>query len=93
MKLKILVACAVTAAALPFAASWAQPVPTGPQGTNPNLTQPVGFLTFAEIDTNGDGVISREEYLVVERMRPGTLPGSRPLRGPSMDTNPPVPAP
>jgi hypothetical protein len=92
MKVKTLVACAITASALPFA-SWAQSVPTGPQGTSLSIAEPVAFLTFAQVDTNGDGFISREEYAVVERIRPGTIPGSGPLTGPSFDTNPPVPAP
>ena len=92
MKVKTLIACAVTASALPLA-SWAQSVPTGPQGTYLSVTEPGALLTFAQMDANGDGVISREEYAVLERMRPGTMPGAGPLRGHSADTNPPVPAP
>jgi hypothetical protein len=88
MKVKTLIACAVTASALPLASSWAQQ-PTGPQGTQPYGTGPVMVMSFAQLDVNGDGVISREEYLIAEQR----APRSGPYQGFSADTNPPVPAP
>ena len=60
MKIKTLVACAATAAALPITASWASE-PTGPQGTflwNNTYRGPA----FATLDRNGDGIITREEH-------------------------------
>ena len=62
MKLRTLLAIAATAAAaVPLAASWAGE-PTGPQGTflwnNTTYYGP----SFATLDRNGDGIITRDEY-------------------------------
>jgi hypothetical protein len=91
MKAKTLVACAITASALPLASAWAA-IPTGPQGTDLGIVTPVVIPTFAELDVNRDGVISREEYRIVPAAKPGSMPGAGPLVGPSWATNPPAPA-
>ena len=85
MKTKTLVACAFAAAALPLTPAWATQ-PTGPQGTQ--LYGP-RQQNFAEVDRNGDGVITPDEYRAAERRAParGAYDGF------SADTNPPVPAP
>lgn len=75
MKAKTLIACAFAAAALPPGSSWATQ-PTGPQGTG---WYRYDAATFAQLDRNGDGVISRDEYPFYS--------------GHSADTNPPAPAP
>ena len=87
MKTKTLVACATVAAAL-ATPSWATQ-PTGPQGTQLYGQRPGTMLTFAELDLNGDGVISPDEYRAAERLAPTR--GA--YNGFSADTNPPVPAP
>jgi hypothetical protein len=88
MKVKTLFACAITASVLPLASSWATQ-PTGPQGTQPYGNGQRVVMSFTQLDVNRDGVISREEYLIVERR----APQAGPYDGFSADTNPPVPAP
>lgn len=85
MKAKTLIVCATAAVALPLSSAWATQ-PTGPQGTG--WLQ--GALTFAQLDRNGDGVISREEFTAAEQR--GNTRGFA-YSGHSADTNPPVPAP
>lgn len=85
MKAKTLIVCAATAVALPLGSAWATQ-PTGPQGTG--WFQ--GALTFAQLDRNRDGVISRDEFAAVEHR--GDTRGFA-YSGPSADTNPPVPPP
>jgi hypothetical protein len=90
MKAKTLIACAFAVSTAPLA--WGQGAqPTGPQGTQLWASRPAAAMTFAQLDTNGDGVISREEYRVLEQRAPGSGPGSAPYSGFSADTNPPVP--
>lgn len=88
MKAKTHIACAITAGALPVASSWAAQ-PTGPQGTQLYGARHAAVMTFAQLDTNRDGVISRDEYVLAERRAPAT--GI--YQGHSADTNPPAPAP
>ena len=85
MKTKTLVACAFAAAALPSTPSWATQ-PTGPQGTQLYGQRQ---LSFADVDLNGDGVITPDEYRAAERRAP--VRGA--YNGFSADTNPPAPAP
>jgi hypothetical protein len=89
MKAKTLIACAVTASALPLAAIAQNAQPSGPQGTQLYGNRQVLIMTFAQLDTNHDGVISREEYLIAEQRAPRVGP----YQGFSADTNPPAPAP
>lgn len=87
MKMKTLIACAATAAALPLTTAWATQ-PTGPQGIDWWGHSGVGF---AQMDRNGDGMISREEYATADQR--GVTGRARVYSGPSAETNPPVPAP
>lgn len=60
MKVKSMLAMAITAAAVPLTASWATE-PTGPQGTflwNNTYRGPA----FATLDLNRDGIVTRDEY-------------------------------
>jgi hypothetical protein len=91
MKMKTAIACAFAASALPLASAWAT-MPTGPQGTDLDIATQVVIPTFAMLDVNSDGVISREEYLVMQVPKPASMPGTGPLVGPSWLTNPPAPA-
>ena len=85
MKVKTIVVLA-SAAALPLGAAWAVQ-PTGPEGTG---WYGYNAPSFATLDRNGDGVISRDEHASAGDTRSSR---SGPYSGPSWETNPPVPAP
>jgi hypothetical protein len=85
MKMRTLIACAVSAAALPLAPAWASASATtlgGPQGTGAYGTVDLldldrdGVINAEEraapaiaYDRNGDGVISPSEYAAVNDAR------------------------
>jgi hypothetical protein len=65
--------------------------PTGPQGTGVYRAFPVTAPSFAQLDTNRDGVISRDEYALMPAQSGAPRRNPGPLVGPSWDTNPPAP--
>ena len=105
MKVKTIVACALTATALPFAALAQNAQPSGPQGTGwygaPNAAQPVPQPvpgTYGYVAPGSDAYVverdMRREEMRRDDMRRDTreVP-RRTYSGFSADTNPPVPAP
>jgi hypothetical protein len=94
MKLTTLFASTAVALAVPLASSWAADLP-GPQPTGPQHTYqargPGNPPSFDQLDRNGDGVVSREEFAAFSSLVEGRRRGA--YDGPSWDTNPPVPPP